>query len=248
MRLGRVSVAVLAAGLGLAACDGGGVTTSSYRSVREAIVRSNGRTIVAEATWGGCQPQPHLVLRGGARIVRVALEFPPPLSGNCTTEGRFGPVTATLASRLRHRRLVQLTTGKAVPTVLAADLPTPHALPPGYRLSAVLPTVVAAGLPSSTLGATQTYQRSPASSPDLVLADVPGEHLTAAVHGWRSSEITLGARPARLLVDQQSPPFVQRAVAWTAFGRTLELVALYRPGQPILPQPALLATARSVRP
>ena len=67
MRLGRVSVAVLAMVSGLAACGGGGVTTSSYRSVREAIVRSNGRTVVAEATRGGCQPRPHLVLRGGAK-------------------------------------------------------------------------------------------------------------------------------------------------------------------------------------
>lgn len=248
MRLGRVSVGVLATGLGLAACGGGGVTTSSYRSVREAIVRSDGRTIVAEATWGGCQPRPHLVLRGGTSIIRVALTFPPPLSGNCTTEGRFAPVTATLPSPLQHRRLVQLTTGKAVPTVLEADLPKPRGLPPGYHLSTILPTVMAAGLPSGTLGATQTYQRSPASSPDLVLADVPGEHLPTAVHGWRSREITLGARPARLLVDQQPPPFVQRAVAWTAFGQTLELIARYRPGQPTLPQPALLATARSVRP
>lgn len=156
-------------------------------------------------------------------------------------------MTATLPSRLQHRHLVQLTTGKAVPTVLAADLPKPRALPPGYRLSAVLPTVVA-GLPSSTLGATQTYQRSPVSSPGLVLVDVPGNHLPTAVHGWRSSDVPLGARPARLPVDQQSPPFVQRAVAWTAFGQTLELVALYRPGQPTLSRPALLATARSVRP
>lgn len=244
MKLGRVAMAVLATGLGLAACGSG--RASSYQSVREALVRANGRTVVAEANWGGCQPRPHLVLRAGPRVVRVALEFPPPLAGNCTTEGRFGAVTATLASKLNHRRLVQLTTTEAVPTVFEADLPKPHVLPPGYRLSEVLPTLVGAGLPSSTLGSTQTYQRSPASSPSLVLADVPGEHLPTAIHGWRSSEVTLGDRPARLFVDLQPPPVVQRAVAWMAFGRTLELVATYLPGQPTLSQAALLATARSV--
>ena len=211
-------------------------------------VLSDDRTLVA-VTFSGCGGPPRLVtteLPGS--VVLVVAEPPPPAGAVCATVLRIGPVRTRLTSPLGSRSLLRRTSLTRIPAVYQDSLAAVGVLPPGYRLTGLVP---GSGFSAMTRGdqdySTRTY--SARRSAPVTISEATGTVLPDGPNGWAVTTLAdVGGHRAVCRAGVLDGRVYARSVAWRAGGRVFVVASAEGlAGQRIPSQAQLLAMARSVR-
>jgi hypothetical protein len=194
-----------------------------FQPVSQVVVRQDDRTLVTDASWGGCDGPPAFTAAESVGAVTLALTEPPTKPGQvCPAVLRGGTVHLLLRWPLGRRTLREHQGGGRVMALHESALAKPTFLPPGLRLTAIAPGGLWAPTPTTTLpAAVVRYYQARQTSPSLRLVEAFASQLPDGPTGWPTDgSVSINGRRAQIRISTFNSRVVERQLTWSSHGHT----------------------------
>jgi len=193
--------------------------------IAQVVVDNDDRTLLVPTSWDGCEKKPPDLeaTQSSAEVTLALIESTAGAGPSCPGPPALGQAQTVLSSSLAQRRLIDRSTGSAIPTVREDQLAPVTDLPSGYSYSGIVPRIeVGTNAATTPVGATRTYSSTDKSAPPLWIIQFPGESAIEAEVSWDpEAASSVHGQPAILQsepVAPQSASPVARWVAWAEDG------------------------------